>query len=187
MLSPQLGKDDGSAPWRRPGSLRARPTARYTPQIMYRIMILIYCFAWRRIISHLKEMCKRNISSFLHMTHRPLTDDLMTCTYYSERNLLWRKQVQNTELCQKSMCQTFWTRCTVCVQSNALLKVKTLLHHSSDILKDTLLKTFLLKGKTFKYQYSLMFLLAVPIMLIFFWYCVNIKAKIAILPTEETL
>ena len=31
-----------------------------------------------------------------------------------------------------------------------------------------------------------MFLLAVPIMLIFFWYCVNIKAKIAILQTEET-
>ena len=36
------------------------------------------------------------------LCHRPFIE-IMTYTFYSERNLLWRKQVQ-------SMFQTFWTR-----------------------------------------------------------------------------
>ena len=42
-----------------------------------------------------------------------LNIDLVTCKYYSERNLLWRKQV-HCELCL-GMPQTFWTQFTLTV------------------------------------------------------------------------
>ena len=62
------------------------------------------------------------------LCHRPFIE-IMTYTFYSERNLLWRKQVHT-----KHVPDFLNPTCTFkpwrqCIEGNALLKVKTLLCH----------------------------------------------------------